>query len=39
VINAKKVTKHFIVDITDEGLSWRQQAFELLAVTHRLGYP
>jgi Transposase DDE domain len=24
VINAKKVAKHFVVDITDDGLSWRR---------------
>jgi Transposase DDE domain len=31
VINAKKVAKHFVVDITDDGLSWQQDEQKIAA--------
>ena len=31
VINAKKVAKHFVVDIADDGLSWRQDENKIAA--------
>jgi len=31
VINAKKVAKHFLVDITDDGLSWRRDEDKIAA--------